>query len=219
MRCLQRFMVAAPAARCGRRTSPSACLYLAIASGAILKGFPSMVSRIFWLPCETAGRVAILSRPASERLTDEATAWREAGVSIVVSLLEPHEQAELGLLREAEQCRAQAIEFVSFPIADRGLPASRQDVVTLAHRLAGTVERGSSVGVHCRAGIGRSAIMAASILMALGRSADGALELITEARGVSVPDTSEQREWIRSMGASLCDAKVRRDATPIESGG
>jgi protein-tyrosine phosphatase len=162
-----------------------------------------MYSRIFWLPCDAPGRLAILSRPSGEWLADEVTAWREAGVSVVVCLLEAHEQAELGLLREADQCRAHAIEFVSFPIADRGVPASPQDLATLAHRLARAIAAGSIVGVHCRAGIGRSAIMTASILMALGQSADAALELITKARGVSVPDTSEQRDWLRSVGASL----------------
>ena len=162
-----------------------------------------MPSRIFWLRSEAAGRLAILSRPSGEWLSDEVIAWRDAGTSIVVSLLEGHEQAELGLVREADECRAHAIQFVSCPIADRGIPASRQEVVILAHRLARAIEAGSIVGVHCRAGIGRSAMMAASILMALGRSADAALQLITEARGVSVPDTSEQREWIRSVGTSL----------------
>jgi protein-tyrosine phosphatase len=162
-----------------------------------------MYSRIFWLSSGVAARLAVLSRPESEWLADEAVAWREAGISTVVSLLEAHEQAELGLLQEAQHCRARGIEFVSFPIADRSVPASRQDVAALAHRLARAIETGSIVGVHCRAGIGRSAIMAASILMALGHSADTALEMIAKARGVSVPDTSEQREWIRSMGASL----------------
>lgn len=85
-----------------------------------------MYSRIFWLPFGAAGRLAILSRPTSEWLADEITAWRDAGVSIVVSLLEPQEQAELGLLAEAEQCRMHALEFVSFPIADRSVPASHE---------------------------------------------------------------------------------------------
>lgn len=35
----------------------------------------------------------------------------------------------------------------------------------------------------------------------LGHSADAALELITEAPGVIVPDTPEQHEWIRSVQA------------------
>lgn len=81
--------------------------------------------------------------------------------------------------------------------------------MTLAHRLARAIEAGSVIGVHCRAGIGRSAIIAASILMALGQTADAALKLITEARGVSVPDTFEQREWIRSAGAAT--AALRKE--------
>jgi hypothetical protein len=52
--------------------------------------------------------------------------WKAAGLDVVVSLLEPDEISELGLRREAELCRAQGIAFISFPIADRGLPKSHK---------------------------------------------------------------------------------------------
>jgi protein-tyrosine phosphatase len=162
-----------------------------------------MYSRIYWLPCDAAGKLAILTRPAGEWLADEVAHWQQAGVSLVVSLLERHEQGELRLLQEAEQCLAQAIEFTSFPIADRGVPGSCEAVATLAQSLAQAIVTGKVVGIHCRAGIGRSAIMAASILMALGQSADTALDSIGAARGVPVPDTPEQRDWIRSAAASM----------------
>jgi hypothetical protein len=45
-----------------------------------------------------------------------------AGVDLVISLLEREEVSDLGLQREAELCRASGIEFVSFPIPDRGVP-------------------------------------------------------------------------------------------------
>lgn len=156
----------------------------------------NIYSRIFWLPCDVPGRLAMLSRPAAERLTAEIAAWRDAGVSVVVSLLEPDEQDELGLRRESELCAQAGIEFVSFPIADGGVPASRRDAGALTRRLAKAIAVSSVVGIHCRAGIGRSAIIAASILIALGNSAETALASITQARGVGVPDTREQRDWI-----------------------
>lgn len=158
-----------------------------------------MFSRIFWIPSGTAGQLAILPRPAAEWLAEEVAAWRQTGLTTVVSLLEPEEQAELDLRDEATQCRAQRIDFISFPIADRGVPASREEAIALARRLARAIEAGGGVGVHCRAGIGRSAIVAASVLIAIGQSPASALDAIAAARGVRVPDTPEQRDWIGAM--------------------
>jgi protein-tyrosine phosphatase len=55
---------------------------------------------------------------------------------------------------------------------------------------------GKAVGVHCRAGIGRSSLIAVSALIRAGFSADSAFRLAEEARGCPVPDTPEQRRWV-----------------------
>ena len=165
-----------------------------------------MFQRIFWIECGPAGRLAILSRPASEQLAEEVLAWSDAGLTIVASLLEPREQRELGLSAEADLCRSRGIDFASFPIPDRGVPASLEDVVALVRRLANAVEAGGTVGVHCRAGIGRSGMVAASVLMALGHSEDQALDAVAAGRGLRVPETPEQRGWVGSAAQHLACA-------------
>ena len=162
-----------------------------------------MFPRIFWIECAGPGRLAILSRPAPEQLSDEIAAWRAAGVTMVGSLLEPDERRALGLRDEAEFCRAHGIEFASFPIPDGGVPASLADGVALARRLAQVVEAGGTVGVHCRACIGRSGMIAAAVLMALGRSEFQALEAVAAGRGLCVPETPEQRAWVSSAAREL----------------
>jgi protein-tyrosine phosphatase len=162
-----------------------------------------MPNRIFWIECGGPGRLAILSRPAAERVSDEIAAWRAAGVTIVASLLEPQEQRALGLRDEADLCRAQGIEFRSFPIADGGVPASLADGVGLARRLAQVIAAGGTVGVHCHASIGRSGMIAASVLMALGRPEDEALKAVAAGRGLRVPETPEQRAWVSSAAREL----------------
>ena len=52
------------------------------------------------------------------------------------------------------------------------------------------------MAVHCFAGVGRSAVIAAATLLLAGIGPSEALELISAARGYDVPDTSEQRAWI-----------------------
>lgn len=162
-----------------------------------------MTSDIYWITVPIRGRLAIMARPrAGDWLEDEIAGWQMAGIDIVVSLLEPDEIAELGLSREAALCQDRDITFVSFPIPDRGLPASTAAAKALAERLASDVDAGKSVAVHCRAGIGRSAMMAGLVLMRAG--VDGAIifDLIGQARGVQVPDTTAQRDWIIALSAT-----------------
>jgi protein-tyrosine phosphatase len=156
---------------------------------------------MFWIHAPLMGRLAIMPRPrAGEWLDDEIIGWRTEGIDTVVSLLELAEISELGLEREAELSREHGIEFISFPIRDRGLPASLRDATTLVQTVAHQVRKGKAVAIHCRAGIGRSSLIAAGVLICSGLSADEAFRLISIARGVDVPDTEAQREWVMAFG-------------------
>jgi hypothetical protein len=52
-------------------------------------------------------------------------------------------------------------------------------------------------------------MIAAGVLVATGVSPDEALEIVTSARGLTVPETAQQREWIRSLPAGLSVASSR----------
>jgi protein-tyrosine phosphatase len=159
-----------------------------------------MRPQVYWIEVPMAGRLAILGRPrAGDWLEDEIEGWAAERIDAVVCLLEQYEVDTLDLQREAELCRSAGIEFVSFPIADRGVPTSISAARDLAERVADKVRHGKGVGVHCRAGIGRSAVIVACALVTLGHDADEAFKAIANARGVQVPDTDEQRDWVRGF--------------------
>jgi hypothetical protein len=110
------------------------------------------MSRLFWIEFGGAGRLAIMARPrADDRLDAEVDGWKTPGIDVVVSLLEWQEVEELGLQREAELCRSRGIDFDSFPIADRGVPAV-DDAARMASVLAAGLRDGRSIAIHCRAG-------------------------------------------------------------------
>jgi protein-tyrosine phosphatase len=90
--------------------------------------------------------------------------------------------------------------FISFPIPDYSLPESRQDVLRLARSLVDELEQGRSIVIHCRAGIGRSSMIAACAMISMGIEAADALARIEAARGVRVPDTEAQRDWVMAFG-------------------
>jgi protein-tyrosine phosphatase len=157
-----------------------------------------MKAEIYWIAGAPQGRLAVLPRPrGGDWLEEEVESLRLAGVDALVCLLTRTEMAELGLVDEAEVCVAHSIPFVSFPILDRGVPASFQETLTVVRQLAALLEQGKAVGIHCRQGVGRSAMIAACVLAALGESPDVAFESIAKARRCPVPDTPEQHEWVR----------------------
>lgn len=147
--------------------------------------------------------LAIMPRPrAGDWLSDEVNAWRNANIRTVVSLLEAQEIAELGLADEPQLCASYGVEFISFPIRDRGVPISYGALNQLIVPLLSKVRGGLMVAVHCRAGIGRSGSVAASILVRLGIPYSGVFPALSRARGLAVPDTEAQVEWVRAYAQS-----------------
>jgi len=161
-----------------------------------------MLSELYWITKQAPGRLAIMARPrAGDWLEDEIGNWRASGVSVVVSLLEAEEVSDLGLQRERVLCERHGIGFLSFPIVDRGIPTSMRETQALAETLLAHIVEGQAVAIHCRAGIGRSSIIAGSVLVLDGMSADDALAAIATARRTSVPDTDAQRDWLADFEA------------------
>ena len=156
-----------------------------------------MRAEIYWISGLEPGRLAILGRPrAGDWLDDEIADWKSAGVTDVVSLLEDHEMRELDLTQEGEIAGRIGICFERFPIPDRGVPASFQAAHSLWSHLAAKIRTGQSVGVHCRAGIGRAGLIVAGTLVHLDIPDHEAWGRTARARGIPVPDTEQQREWL-----------------------
>ncbi|HXG11595.1 MAG TPA: hypothetical protein VNK04_17705 [Gemmataceae bacterium] len=157
------------------------------------------------VPC---GRLAIMPRPrAGDWLPDEISSWRRSGLDVIVSLLEDPEVAELGLGQEEALCREAGLRLLRFPFPDRGVPASETALTAVVVSLAEELRQGRGVGVHCRIGVGRSAMVSACVLAALGLPLASAWSAIQQARGLSVPDTAAQREWVARWAIGFVNRK------------
>jgi protein-tyrosine phosphatase len=156
------------------------------------------------------GRLAIMPRPrAGDWLDDEALSWRKQSLDSVVSLLEDDEVSELGLEDEAEACSRAGLSFVRFPVPDRGVPASLAAVSKLVTSLVAQLRAGSGIGIHCRIGIGRSSLLAVCVLASLGLQVELAWAAVQRSRGLSVPDTPEQRAWVSNWSAWLTQSEQK----------
>jgi protein-tyrosine phosphatase len=113
-----------------------------------------------------------------------------------VSLLTLEDQEELGLNDEASLCQQTHLVFHTFPIPDRSVPPQLAAAERLITEIVEALNVGKHVAIHCRMGIGRSAMIAAAALVALGDTPEHALSAVEAARGFSVPDTPEQAQWV-----------------------
>ena len=100
-------------------------------------------------------------------------------------------------------CEGAGMAFRSFPIPDREVPASPEAFRTFLLDVVEDLRVGRSVAIHCRAGIGRSALLAACVLTAQGIDVDHAFPLIARGRGCPVPDTPEQRAWVAEFAGTM----------------
>lgn len=160
------------------------------------------MSGIYWIEGPWRGQLAIVARPrGDEWLHREVDAWRRNRIDVVVSLLTQAEINELALTQEASVAETKGITFFAFPIPDRGVPASLWQTNTFITQLEDLLADGRHVAIHCRHGIGRSALVAASLLVRSGVDVAAAFAQIERARGCPVPDTGEQKRWVEKFAA------------------
>jgi len=156
-----------------------------------------MWTELYWVDGPWPGKLAMAARPrGGDWLEDEMAGWRRAGVDAVISLLTPEEERDLELAEEGHEARGLGMDFVSFPIPDRQAPTSDSELAVALEKVDASLSSGKNVVIHCRQGIGRTGLVAACLLVSKGLDSDAAVDRLSAARGVTVPETAGQRRWI-----------------------
>jgi protein-tyrosine phosphatase len=157
---------------------------------------------IFWIKGNPPALLAIVLRPLGDaQLEEELLRLKRSGIQNLVSLLEHWEASTLGLTNEGLAAVQVGLNYYSYPFPYAHVPVDTDSFRRFVSGLADHLRAGESVGVHCRGSIGRSALVSACALIHLGWQPEAALEAIEAARGVPVPDTTEQEDWILSYTA------------------
>ena len=107
--------------------------------------------------------------------------WRPA---LVVTLVESHEFAALGVPGLPRAMRGAAFEWQHFPVPDLHAPDSRDAAgwAALCRRLSAELAAGARILLHCAGGKGRTGTVAARLLIGLGSAPAEAITQIRRAR-------------------------------------
>src|SRR5207253_9425685 len=121
--------------------------------------------QLYCVPTTGEGSLSILSRPAGgDALAEDIRDLADRRVTMVVSALTRVEEDEFDLTMEREEALRAGLQFVRVAIPDRGIPGPNS-IDTATRTIGAELEHGGHVAVHCRAGIGRSCLIAAAVLV------------------------------------------------------
>ena len=119
---------------------------------------------------------------------------------IVLSLLEEHELSHLGAKSLLKELSVKNIQWMRFEIENFGVPKFSQ--YALLNQNINTVSNdiinGKNILIHCMAGLGRTGMIAALILIKLGIDINQSIKLIRNIRPGSI-ETEEQEKFVRNF--------------------
>ncbi|MBL6875765.1 MAG: dual specificity protein phosphatase family protein [Chitinophagales bacterium] len=156
--------------------------------------------KIYHIPTRQDGQIYAFAGPLNNRVKDFAVKYLNTlGVKIVVNLLSESENNVHALKNQRKTYEALNIKLEEFPIQDFNTPASPDNFKKLIRFLSDEVIAGKSIGIHCMAGVGRTGILAVSLLCALGMGTQEAMEHVSQHRECKIPDTEEQMQWLQEF--------------------
>ena len=156
------------------------------------------------LPARVSGRLLLHSMPgrfeAIERFWHQL---KSDAIGGIVCLTEEYEH-RLKSTKYAEALETGTVPCAVLPFAIRegGVPEDRDAFWELANAIGKRVQSGESVLIHCAGGVGRTAMLAVAVLLALGEPLNEAEHAV--ARAGSTVETIAQIEML-SWCASRAD--------------
>ncbi len=166
---------------------------------------------IDFLRSPIGGEIGLTHCPGRSTVDRKGRQWRRdvstdlhaisaANVKTVITFLDSDELSQLGAGDLPQLIKNHPIQWIQFPIVDFGVP-SEQSIATWRETIAlllDQLRRNDRLLLHCAAGLGRSGMMAATLLKSCGLTADQAVQLIRSSRPGTV-ETREQEKFIRDF--------------------
>jgi len=155
------------------------------------------------LPARVPGKLLLHSMPGRFEAIEQT--WQQVkseAVGVIICLTEPYE------IRLKSSAYAEALEVGTIPcpvlpfeIREGGVPEDRNGFWALASEVANRLQSGEAVLIHCAGGLGRTAMLAISVLLALGEPMNEAESAVSRAG--SMVETMPQIEILSWYAAQV----------------
>jgi protein-tyrosine phosphatase len=148
------------------------------------------------LPARVTGRLLLHSMPGRFEAIEKV--WHQLksdAVGVIVCLNEKFE-IRLKSYKYAEALETGTVpcSVLPFEIREGGVPEDRDAFWALANDVANRLQSGEAVLIHCAGGVGRTAMLAVSVLLALGEPINDAESAVSRAG--SIVETMPQIEML-----------------------
>ncbi|MCK6681846.1 MAG: ATP-binding cassette domain-containing protein [Thermoanaerobaculia bacterium] len=166
---------------------------------------PELPGSFHWV---IPGQLAGMAKPGLLRdLETDLSAIAGAGVSLVVTLTSE--------TLPGEALRAAGLSGRHFPIPDMGVPALAP-AARLCRDIARSMSAGDAVAVHCHAGLGRTGLLLAAVLVWQGQSPAAAIATVRHVNGRYIQNSAQEafierfaeaaghRPPVPSTGSGVC---------------
>ena len=155
------------------------------------------------LPARIPGKLLLHSMPGRFEAIERI--WRQLRSEAVGAIVCLNEKYEIHLksskYADALETGTVPCSVLHFEIREGGVPEDRDAFWALAHDVANRLQSGESVLIHCAGGVGRTAMLAVSVLLALGEPVNEAESAVSRAG--SIVETMPQIEML-----SWCASRV-----------
>jgi ADP-ribosylglycohydrolase len=168
---------------------------------------PRPLPATYWV---VPGRFLVGEHPGSQSRAEAMARLRrflDFGVTCFVDLTQPGELPSYESLLPYMTPDGRRVEYLCEPIRDHDVPSGEEVVARAIEMIDDALQAGHVVYLHCRAGIGRSAVVTGCWLASRGDVADplAALQDLWQQSSRSrgwpvVPETEEQESFVRAWG-------------------
>ncbi|HBR96724.1 MAG TPA: protein tyrosine phosphatase [Gammaproteobacteria bacterium] len=161
---------------------------------------PLFAGRIGLVACPGVRIKGGQSQKVARNLKADVQEIVDWGASGVVTLVEEHELSIAGVSDLPERLDAAGLWWRHLPMMDMYIPEEDFEQ-TWEHegaRIRSLLENGDGVILHCYAGLGRTGLLAAKILVEFGMVPEEAITLVRESNKRRI-QTREQSAYIRAL--------------------
>lgn len=125
---------------------------------------------------------------------------RDWGAECLVTLVEDHELAALGVTSIRAETETLGMRWRHLPIRDMCAPDETFEAGwrSTGPELHGLIREGRSIALHCHGGHGRTGTIAARLLVEMGSDPEAAMARVREVRPPSI-ETPAQEAYIRKI--------------------